>query len=65
VVLPLTQSHQVSGSAALEVVLGGTHNVVGMGGGGGDNSQNRKPDDKDNTTYQGMKPSKKKGGLSI
>ena len=56
---------QAFGIAALEVVLGGTHNVVGMGGGGGNNSQNRKPDDKDNTTYQGMKPSKKKGGLSM
>ena len=52
---------EVFGTAALEVVLGGTHNVVGMGGGGGDNSQNRKPDDRDETTYQGMKPSKKKG----
>ncbi|KWW27489.1 MAG: relaxase/mobilization nuclease [bacterium P3] len=49
------------GAAALEVVLGGTHNVVGMGGGGGDNSQNRRGDDRDETTYQGMKPSKKKG----
>ena len=52
---------QAFGTAALEVVLGGTHNVVGMGGGGGDNSQNRKPDDRDETTYHGMKPSKKKG----
>ena len=52
---------QTFGAAALEVVVGGTHNVVGMGGGGGDNSQNRKPDDRDETTYQGMKPSKKKG----
>ena len=47
------------GAAVLEVVLGGTHNVVGMGG--TDNNLNRKPDDKDETTYQAMKPSKKKG----
>lgn len=47
------------GIAALEVVVGGSHNVVGMGG--TDNNLNRKPDDKDETTYQAMKPSKKKG----
>jgi len=29
--------------------------------GGTDNNLNRKPDDKDETTYQAMKPSKKKG----
>ena len=50
---------QAFGTATLEVVLGGTHNVVGMGG--TDTSLNRKPDDKDETTYQGMKSSKKKG----
>ena len=38
---------EVFGTAALEVVLGGTHNVVGMGGGGGDNNLNRKTDDRD------------------
>ena len=54
---------QAFGTATLEVVLGGTHNVVGMGG--TDTSLNRKPDDKDETTYQGMKPSKKKGGHSM
>ena len=47
------------GIAALEVVVGGSHNVVGMGG--TDNNLNRKPDDKDETSYQAMKPSKKKG----
>ena len=54
---------QTFGAAALEVVVGGTHNVVGMGG--TDTSLNRKPDENDQTTYQAMKPSKKKGGFSM